>query len=59
MQVIVNRPNTEETIKAFNEQFALFHSKLLLEKIKNLNIKVEDKEKVLDGILKNLNNMLK
>lgn len=51
MQVIVNYPDTNETIKAFNDKFALFHATLLLEKIQNMDINIEDKEKIFKTIL--------
>lgn len=56
MQVIVNYPNTDETIKVFNDKFALFHATLLLESIKNIGIIVDDKIKLLGNILIELNN---
>ena len=54
MKVIVNLPQTEEDTKELENRVANFHATLLIEKIKQLNINDESKEKMLNMVLTNL-----
>ncbi len=54
MRVIVNFPKETEAINELETRVAEFHATLVLEKIKQLNINDEDKEKVLKMVLDEL-----
>lgn len=56
MKVIVNFPMENEAINELENRTAEFHSMLVIESIKQLEIGDEDKEKVLKLLLEELKN---
>ena len=54
MKVIVNLPELEEDKKELENRVADFHATLLIEKIKQLNIKDASKRELLNSILEHL-----
>ena len=51
MQVFVNYPETEETMKTFLDNLATFKAELLLKSIENLNVNDKVKDEVLEKVL--------
>lgn len=54
MRVIVNFPKETEAINELENRVAEFHATLVVEKINQLNIGDEDKEKLLKLVLEEL-----
>ena len=54
MRVIVNFPKETEAITELENRVAAFHATLVVEKIKQLDLSDEDKEKVLKLVLEDL-----
>ncbi len=58
MKVFVNLPELEEDKKELENRVANFHATLLIEKIRELNIRDSSKKKILDLILKDMDKTL-
>ena len=54
MKVFVNLPELEEDKEELENRVANFHATLLIEKIRELNIRDSSKKKLLDLILKDM-----
>jgi len=59
VNVIVNYPNDEEGILLFEQCFAKFKAKLILESIRKMKIDDLSKIKVLEGLIEKVNNLEK
>ena len=58
MKVFVNLPELEEDKEELENRVANFHATLLIEKIRELNIRDSSKKKILDLILKDMDKTL-
>lgn len=54
MEVIVNYPTTKEGVEMFENKFAEFQAKVVIETIRNLDIDYTSKKKVLEELLKGI-----
>lgn len=59
MQLIINTPTTKKGIKEFNIAFAQVQKELVLYYIRNLNIDIVSREKVLNTFAKELEKKVK
>jgi len=57
MEVIVNYPTTKEGVELFEDKFAEFQARVVIETIRNLDIDYTSKKKVLEGLLKGVNEL--
>ncbi len=59
MQLIINAPTTEEGIKEFNKAFAQVQKELVLAWIRDLQVDINTKEKILTYIKLELEKIIK
>lgn len=56
MKVTSNMPDTEDAIRELEDRVANFHATLVIESIKQLNVKDKFKQELLNSILEHLKN---